>query len=230
MGSLLITGSNRGIGLELARVFAQQSWRVFAACRSPAEATELSDLATAHPLLTIHPLDVTDIQQIKDLAEKIKDLPVDILFNNAGIFGPEKQGFAETDVAGWLSTLHVNTIAPLQMAEAFVENVARSRLKIIASMGSMMGSLVDNTSGGYYAYRTSKAGVHMVMRGLAADLAAREIISVVFHPGWVQTRMGGPQAPVSPKQSAAGIEQVLLNLGPDDNGKFFDFEGHERAW
>jgi len=230
MGSILLTGSNRGIGLELARCFAEQSWRVFATCRAPAEADELQNLAVEHPLLTIHPLEVADERQRQTLATDLKDLPIDILFNNAGIFGPESQGFGESVVDGWLETLRVNTIAPMQMVEQFVENVARSRLKIIASMGSIMGSLAENSSGGYYAYRTSKAGVHMVMKGLAADLAPRGIISVAFHPGWVHTRMGGVQAPLSPQQSAAGIQQVLLGLSSKDSGKLFDYEGSERAW
>ncbi|PLY02304.1 MAG: short-chain dehydrogenase [Desulfuromonas sp.] len=230
MGSILLSGCNRGIGLELARCFACQSWRVFATCRSPATADELQALAAEHPLLTIHPLDVTDTGQIERLASELKSLPIDILFNNAGIFGPENQGIAETDVEGWLTTLRVNTIAPLQMVERFVENVSRSRLKIIASMGSAMGSLSENSSGGFYAYRTSKAGLHMVMRGLAADLAPRDIISVAFHPGWVQTRMGGPQAPVTPQQSASGLQRVLLGLTLNDSGKLLDYEGNERTW
>jgi len=230
MGSILLTGSNRGIGLELARVFARQSWRVFATCRAPEQAQDLQALAAEHPLVSIHPLEMTDADQMSRLATDLKDLPIDILFNNAGIFGPEAQGFGDTDVEGWLTALRVNTLAPLQMAERFVENVARSRLKIMASMGSIMGSLAENSSGGYYAYRSSKAGVHMVMKGLAADLAPRGIISVVFHPGWVHTRMGGSQAPVSPQQSAAGIQQVLLELSKEDSGKLFDFEGQERAW
>jgi len=230
MGSILVTGSNRGIGLELVRCFADLSWRVFAACRHPQDAAELQELAGAHPLLTVHPLDVSDPAQIRRLADELRDLPIDILFNNAGIFGPAQQGFGESDPAGWLETLRVNTVAPLQMAEAFVENVARSRLKVIASMGSLMGSLADNTSGGYYAYRTSKAGVHMVMRGLAADLSPRGIVAVVFHPGWVQTRMGGPTAPVTPRESAAGISEVLQRLTPRDTGKFFDYTGAERPW
>ena len=230
MGSILITGSNRGIGLELTKAFAAQSWRVFATCRKPSEAEALQELSASHPLLSVHALDVCDAEQMRRLAAEIKDLPLDILFNNAGIFGPAEQGFGDSDAAGWLTTLQVNTIAPLLLAELLVDNVARSNRKIIASMGSMMGSLADNTSGGYYPYRTSKAGVHMVMRGLAVDLAPRDIISVVFHPGWVQTRMGGAQAPLSPAESAAGIQQVLLELGPEQSGCFLDYQGNERAW
>ena len=230
MGSILITGCNCGIGLELAKVFAEMSWRVFATCRNPDEADELQKLSSAHPLLSVHALDVTDAGQRERLAAELRDLPVDILLNNAGIYGPKHQGFGETDVDGWLRTLQVNSIAPLQMVESFVENVARSKRKIVASIGSMMGSLSDNTSGGHYAYRTSKAAVHMVMKGLASDLAPREIISVVFHPGWVKTRLGGDRAPLSVQESATWMARVLLGLEPSDNGKFFDFSGAERPW
>lgn len=230
MGSILITGCNCGIGLELAKVFAEMSWRVFATCRNPEEADELQKLSSAHPLMSVHALEVTDAGQRERLATEIKDLPIDILFNNAGIYGPKQQGVGETDVDGWLNTLHVNAIAPLQMVECFVENVARSKRKIVASVGSMMGSLSDNTSGGHYAYRTSKAAVHMVMKGLASDLAPREMISVVFHPGWVQTRLGGSRAPVGVQESATGIARVLLALEPSDSGKFYDFSGAERPW
>jgi len=230
MGSILVTGSNRGIGLELVKAFAAKSWRVFAACREPDDAVDLQEVSARHPLLSVHRLDVADPGQIRHLAAELRDLPIDILFNNAGIFGPERQGFGETDPEGWLQTLRVNTIAPLLMAESFVDNVSRSSRKVMASVGSLLGSLADNTSGGYYAYRTSKAGVHMVMRGLAADLAPRGVIAVSFHPGWVRTRMGGAKAPVSPEQSAAGIQRVLLELTPAQNGRFFDFEGHELPW
>jgi len=230
MGSILVTGSNRGIGLELVRSFAAKSWRVFAACRDPESAEELQELRSGHSLLSVHRLDVADGEAIKRLAAELRDLPIDILFNNAGIFGPAHQGFGETDAAGWLETLRVNTIAPLLMAECFVDNVSRSNRRIIASVGSLLGSLSDNTSGGYYAYRTSKAGVHMVMRGLAADLAARGVIAVSFHPGWVRTRMGGTRAPVLPEQSAAGIQRVLLELTSEQNGRFFDYEGRELPW
>ena len=230
MGSILVTGSNRGIGLELARAFARQSWRVFATCRDPDEAAELRELDREHALVSIHQLDVRSAEQRARLAHELKDLPVDILFNNAGVFGPEQQAFGEIDVHDWLETLEVNTIVPFLMAHQFLENVTRSNRRIIASVGSLMGSLADNTSGGYYAYRTSKAGVHMVMRGLAADLASRGVISVAFHPGWVRTRMGGSQAPVSPEESAAGLQKVLLGLGPGDTGKFFDYTGRERPW
>ncbi len=230
MSSILITGANRGIGLELTRCFAERDWRVFACCRDPQGADALAALASGQKTVHVHRLDVTDPAQINALARELKDQPLDILFNNAGVKGPSPQGFGDTDVEAYLQTFRVNTLAPLKMAEAFVERVAASERKILATMGTIMGSLAENASGGYYAYRASKAAVHMEVRGMASDLAGKGIISVVFHPGWVRTRMGGDSAPVSVEESAAGLTRLLLRLTPKDNGRFYDYRGVELPW
>ena len=230
MSTLLITGANRGLGLELTKEFALRRWQVLACCRAPEEAGDLQALAATSDSVTIHRLEVSDLGQIRDLADRLKGMPIDILFNNAGIFGPEHQGFGETDEAGWLETFRVNSIAPLRLAEAFVEHVAASERRIIAAMGSVMGSIAENDSGGYYAYRTSKAAVHMVMKGLAVDLAPRGIITAAFHPGWVQTRMGGSAAPLTPVESAAGLAGVLLGLRREQSGSLIDYQGNVRPW
>jgi len=230
MPSILVTGANRGLGLELTRSFAAKGWRVFACCRTPEKADALNAMAAEREALTVHRLDVTDGGAIAALAHSLSKETIDILFNNAGIRGPEKQEFGETDVEGWLETFRVNTIAPMKMAEAFVGHVAASGRRVIATMGSVMGSIAENSSGGLYAYRTSKAAVHMVMKGLSADLAERGIVSVVFHPGWVRTRMGGEEAPLSPPESAAGLTKVLLGRSPAANSRFFDYLGEERPW
>lgn len=230
MPTLLVTGANRGIGLALTRSFADQGWRVLAGCRTPDRADELRELAAGQPEVSVHRLDVTDPVQIAALAEELADCPIDILCNNAGIRGPSRQGFGETDVEGWLETFRVNTIGPMLMSEALVGQVAASRRRIIAVIGSVMGSIAENSSGRSYAYRSSKAAVHMVVKGLAADLAERGILAVALHPGWVQTGIGGDQAPLTPEQSAAGLTRVLLGLDADDNGKFLDYAGAERHW
>lgn len=230
MSSILITGANRGIGLELARSFTAANWHVLACCRNPQQAGELQSLAAAGGNVSVHRLDVADGRQIAALAATLGDTPIDILFNNAGIKGPEPQSFGDIEVDGWLETFRVNTIAPLKLAEALVENVAASERRVIATMGSVMGSIAENTTGGYYAYRSSKAAVHMVMKGLAMDLAGRGITSVVFHPGWVHTSMGGEEAPLSPEASAAGLTRVLLGLSSADNGCFYDYLGAQRPW
>jgi NAD(P)-dependent dehydrogenase (short-subunit alcohol dehydrogenase family) len=230
MSSILITGANRGIGLELTRCFAQDDWRVFACCRNPEQTDELHALAAKNNKLSIHRLEVTDRAQISELAEALKAETIDILLNNAGIFGPEKQGFGETDRDDWLETFHVNCIAPMMITEAFVEMVARSRLRIIAAMGSVMGSIAENSSGNHYAYRTSKVSVHMVIKGLSLDLADRGIITVALHPGWVRTRMGGTDALLGADVSAQGLKKVLLGLSIEDSGCLIDSLGEKRVW
>jgi len=228
--TILITGANRGIGLELTRIFARNNWRVLACCRHPEQAEQLQKIVAGQELVRVYALDVTDDSAIGHLAYVLRNETIDILFNNAGIFGPQEQGFGQTDPAAWLQVLRTNVIAPLQMVEAFVDQVARSQRKVIASVGSMLGSLSENTSGGYYVYRTSKAAVHMVMKSLSVDLQARGIIALAFHPGWVKTDMGGPQAPTTPEESAAGLFHVLTGLERKDNGRFLTFEGKELPW
>lgn len=230
MSTLFITGANRGIGLELVKVFAAKGWRVLACCRHPEGAAELQSLAAAASGVTIHRLEVTDAGQIAALATELAGTPIDILLNNAGIKGPEQQGFGQSDETGWLETFRVNTIAPMRLTEAFIEQVAASERRIVATMGSVMGSIAENTSGDSYAYRTSKAAVHMLMKGLAVDLAARGILTVSLHPGWVRTSMGGDSAPVAPADSAAGLAEVLLGLSKEQSGGLYDFEGQERPW
>jgi NAD(P)-dependent dehydrogenase (short-subunit alcohol dehydrogenase family) len=230
MSTILITGANRGIGLELARCFARDDWRVLACCRSPELSDELQALAAQHDRVSMHRLEVVDRAQIAELATRLKAEAIDILVNNAGVRGPLNQGFGETVPDAWLETFKVNCIAPMMISEAFVEMVARSRLRIIAAVGSVMGSIAENSSGGHYAYRTSKAAVHMVAKGLSVDLADRGIISVALHPGWVRTRMGGPEAPLSVEASAQGVKKVLLGLSIRDSGCLIDPQGTKRAW
>ena len=228
--TILITGANRGIGLELVKIFSDHNWQVLACCRHPEQAEELKKLEGSNRAISTFALDVTDNEAINRLAKGLHKQPIDILLNNAGIYGPENQAFGNIGVDVWLEVMRTNVTAPLKMAEAFVDSVAASRLKIIGMMGSMMGSLEDNTSGDHYIYRTSKAAVHMVTKSISIDLRDRGIISVVVHPGWVQTEMGGPQAPTSAAESAAGLYHVLTGLTAENNGQFLTFEGKELPW
>jgi NAD(P)-dependent dehydrogenase (short-subunit alcohol dehydrogenase family) len=230
-GTVLITGANRGIGLELATQYASDGWRVLACCREPERAEKLQKVRERNAGgVTIHTLDVTDSDRIRALARELEGEAIDILFNNAGARGGDHQSLRDVDIDAWLQTLRVNTIAPLKMAESFLMHVAHSQRRIIATMGSTMGSIAENTSGGQYIYRSAKAAVHMVGRSLAMDLRSRGIISVLLHPGWVKTDMGGPDAPISPDESAAGLRRVLAGLRLEDSGRFFDFQGREHAW
>ena len=230
MPIVLITGASRGIGLEFARSFAADGWWVLAACRHPDRAHELKALAEdSDGAVRVHRLDVTDGLRVAALARELAEEPIDILLNNAGIMGP-RTGFGETDYDEWLPVFAVNTLAPMRLAERFVEHVAGSERKLIVNISSRMGSIEENTSGGNYIYRSSKAALNMVAKGLSLDLAPRGITVVVFHPGWVQTDMGGENALITPAESVVGMRAVIDGLTPKDTGSFHAYDGSGIPW
>ena len=187
MPSALITGANRGLGLEFARQYLKEGWQVYAACRDPDAASELDRLAKAsNQKLRIVALDVTDSASVKAAATELAGRSIDLILNNAGVGGPPGQTIGNIDYEAWAKVIDVNTMGPMRVAEAFIEHVARSERKLIVTLTSGMGSISDNTSGGSIAYRSSKAAVNMVMRSLAIDLAPRGITCVVVNPGWVR--------------------------------------------
>jgi len=232
MKTTLITGANRGIGLEFCRQYAAAGWHVLACSRHPEKSDALHKLAEQYPeLIKIHALDVADPAQIKRLAETLSGASIDLLINNAGIYpASDTKGFGHTDDAEWLAAFRINAIAPLKMAEAFATQIARSKLKTIATITSMMGSIADNNSGGNYLYRSSKAALNMVVKSLAIDLKKAGITATLFHPGWVKTDMGGPNAMISTEQSVSGMRQVISGLSMADSGKFFGYDGREIPW
>jgi NAD(P)-dependent dehydrogenase (short-subunit alcohol dehydrogenase family) len=231
MPTTLITGANRGLGLEFARQYAADGWQVCAACRNPKSASELHRLADARGhSLQILALDVTKPASVNAAAAKLDGLAIDLLLNNAGVGGTRGETIGNIDYKAWAKVLDVNTMGPLRVSEAFVDHVARSGRKLIVTLTSGMGSIVDNTSGGSFAYRSSKAAVNMVMRSLAIDLAPRGITCVVVNPGWVQTDMGGSHATLTPAESVSRLRRLIDSLGPAQSGKFFNHDGREYAW
>jgi NAD(P)-dependent dehydrogenase (short-subunit alcohol dehydrogenase family) len=232
MRTALITGASRGIGLEFCRQYAADGWRVLACCRHPEKSDSLAKLAAQYPgLIEIHALDVADHAQIDRLAQPLENESIDLLINNAGVYpDSDKRGFGHTDYAEWMQAFRINTMAPLKMAETFAAQIARSEQKTIVTITSMMGSIADNGSGGSYLYRSSKAAVNMVVKSLAIDLKPSGITAVVFHPGWVKTDMGGPNALISAEQSVSGMRQVIGRLALADSGKFFGYDGQVIPW
>jgi NAD(P)-dependent dehydrogenase (short-subunit alcohol dehydrogenase family) len=232
MKTTLITGANRGIGLELAKEYAADGWRVLACCRHPEQAEALHGLVARQPgQIHIERLDVTDLAQIENLAQTLAGESIDLLINNAGVYpDADSKGFGHTDYAEWIEAFRVNTMASLKMAESFVEQVARSGMKTMITISSKMGSIADNTSGGSYLYRSSKVAANMVIKSLALDLGQRGITAAVFNPGWVKTDMGGPNAVISVEQSVSGMRQVIGKLTLADSGKFLNYNGQEIPW
>jgi NAD(P)-dependent dehydrogenase (short-subunit alcohol dehydrogenase family) len=232
MQTTLITGANRGIGLEFCRQYAADGWRVLACSRYPEKSDALNKLVTQYPdLVKIHALDVADHVQIERLAQVLGDESIDLLVNNAGIYpDSDKSGFGHTNYAEWVQAFRTNTMAPLKMAETFATQIARSQQKTIVNITSKMGSIADNSGGGSYLYRSSKAALNMVVKSLAIDLKPLGIIAVVFHPGWVKTDMGGANALISAEQSVSGMRQVIDGLAIADSGKFFGYDGQVISW
>ncbi len=231
MLTVIVTGSNRGIGLEYAKQYAKDGARVYACCRRPEKAGELLALAQANSdRVTVHPLEVTNDGQIAALKAVVGDAPVDILINNAGVYGADDQDLGACDESKWLETFRINTIAPYKMIATFADNVARSRKKTIVGMTSKMGSMDDNSSGGYYIYRSSKAALNAVLKSAAVDLQPREIIVLTLHPGWVKTAMGGPGALITTTRSVTNLRKIIDNATVADSGKFFQHDGAEVPW
>jgi NAD(P)-dependent dehydrogenase (short-subunit alcohol dehydrogenase family) len=230
MPTTLVTGANRGLGLELARQYAADGWRVHACCREPDRAEALASLARAEPAIAIHRLDVTNGGAIEHLADSLQDECLDLLINNAGIYGRKGVTIGDIDPAEWMQVLVINTIAPAMVAQAFLPQLLRAEHPVLATISSKVGSLADNSSGRNYPYRSSKAAANQVIKSLSIDLRDRGVITVALHPGWVQTDMGGPSALISAKQSVEGMRRVLAGLGPESSGRFFAFDGQEIPW
>jgi NAD(P)-dependent dehydrogenase (short-subunit alcohol dehydrogenase family) len=222
--SVLITGANRGIGLEFARQYAHDGWEVIATCRAPEAAGELKALN-----VQVAPLDVSDFAAIAALADALSGRPLDVLINNAGTYGGP-QGFGEVNIPEWDYVLRVNAMGPLKMMEAFAPHLQAGQRRVVASVTSRMGSIDDNTSGGAYAYRSSKAALNAVNKSLSIDLRPRGITCVVLHPGWVRTAMGGAGALITPQQSVTGMRRIIDGATPSHSGRFFNYDGQEIPW
>lgn len=225
---VLITGANRGLGLEFAKQYAQDGWQVLACCRAPQQASALQALASTHGNIQILALDVADFAQIDALARQLKDYKIDVLINNAGIYPDSSNHEINTD--DWLDAFTINSISPYKVAAAFTPQIAKSRLKKIATLTSKMGSIDDNTSGGSYIYRSSKAAANMVMKSLSIDLQPQGISVVTLHPGWVQTDMGGSNALINTQTSVAGMRQVIERLNLNNTGRFIAYDGQPILW
>jgi NAD(P)-dependent dehydrogenase (short-subunit alcohol dehydrogenase family) len=207
----------------------QRGYRVYATAREPERAHELRAVEKANRSVSVHALETTDPASIAALARALKSEPIDILLNNAGVMGPHAQELGGIDYAGMLDTLNVNTVAPLRIVEAFLDNVLMSQRKLLAAITSGMGSISD-TGGGSYAYRGSKAALNMTFRNLAVDLKSKGVIAVVINPGWVQTDMGGKRAPTPVEDSIAAMRKVFDGLKLGDSGKFLDYRRGTLEW
>ncbi len=230
VATVLLTGSGRGIGLEFARQYAAAGWRVIATARDPERADELRALARVQPArVDIQPLDVTAPDQIARLASTLGDASIDLLVNNAGWAAKEPR-LADATHATWERAMAVNAFAAIRMAQTFVDRIAASEKKTIVTISSRMGSLAENTDGTRYAYRASKAAANMVVRTLAADLRPQRIVVMSLHPGWVRTRLGGSDAPLTVGESVTRMRAIIDGLTLESSGRFLDENGRDIPW
>ncbi len=232
MRKVLITGANRGIGLALTHQFAAQGDEVFATCRHPEEATDLKRLAHRYPdQVHVFRLDVTDEESIDKAFQVIARMTahLDWLINNAGVL-VEEHSLQDVDFAAWERVFQVNTFGPFRVVRRFLPLLRGSKQPLICQITSIMGSIGLTEGTGYYSYRGSKAALNMMSKVLAAELRPLGIPVVMVHPGWVRTRMGGPQAPVLPETSARNIIKVLRGVTLQDTGTFYGPDGKTLPW
>jgi NAD(P)-dependent dehydrogenase (short-subunit alcohol dehydrogenase family) len=229
MANVLITGANRGIGLALTRLYAEDANTVFAFCRTPQSAEKLNELAArSSGRVRVHAMDVADESSIKVAAGAVKDLPIDILINNAGIRGGNNQSLENIDTSDWIEAFKVMTIGPFRVVQAFLKNLKAAKNPKIMSISTQIAATTWPT-GGFYGYASTKAALNRVMLGLAHDLKDQVIVNLI-HPGWVKTDMGGAAADITAEESAAGIRKVIASVSNADSGKFYKWNGDLHPW
>jgi NAD(P)-dependent dehydrogenase (short-subunit alcohol dehydrogenase family) len=228
MPTVFITGPSRGIGLEFAKHYAGLGWQVIAGVRAPDTATALSSLS-AGGNVSIERLDVTDDAAVDAVAAKLKGHAIELLINNAGIYGDRDAALSIGNFDTYRRVLATNIAAPMKVALSLLPNLKLADGAKILTISSRMGS-IGLSGGGSYVYRSSKAGVNAAMHALALDLKPQGITAIVAHPGWVRTDMGGSGADISVQESVAGLTSVIARATLADSGKFFNYDGAELAW
>ena len=235
MPTVLITGASRGLGLEFARQYGLDGWKVIATCRDPGAAMDLKILTGDIDILQ---MDIVELGQVAEVASTLKEVAIDLLLNNAGITGPRDQtaSFGDIDIDAWLDLVRVNTISPFKVTEAFIHHVKASQWKMVVFISSRSGSVTERGSlphhlrGGSYTYRSSKAALNAVAKSLAFDLAPTGVGVLALHPGWVNSGAGDPEAPLDVETSVSGMRKVIGGFTPDQSGSFLNYDGETIPW
>jgi NAD(P)-dependent dehydrogenase (short-subunit alcohol dehydrogenase family) len=231
VSTILITGAARGIGFELARQYASAGDRVYATCRSPEKAVRLNVLAAASGgTLTVHRMDVGDSRSVQACAAEIGASPIDVLINNAGVWGGlDTQTFQNMDYDNWAHELNVMAMGPFRVIQAFMPQVLAGQQKKIVTISSQTGAhAYDHVIG--YSYASAKAAVNRLMTGLATEFRDQGVIIVPLHPGWVKTEMAGEVADIHPHESAEGVRRVIAGMTLNDTGTFLKWTGDVHPW
>lgn len=229
MSTVLITGANRGLGLEFVRQYLDKGWKVLATCRAPQEASELIKLSSIGHVELLK-IDMTSEKDINELGKTLEGRVIDHLILNAGVLGDDCAKLGEMTQSKWIEILNVNTVAPALLIQALRDNVAASEHKTIVGISTRVASIGDNSSGNMYSYRTSKAALNQILVSAAKNLAGQGVKTVAVHPGWVQTDMGGKDATFTPQKSVAGIINVTESMTLETSGSFRVFDGSAIEW
>ena len=228
MPSVLITGASRGLGREFARQYAYAGWTVHAGVRNLHQRSAIEELQ--HEQIICHQLDVAKHDQILSVNTELAQEPIDLLINNAGFWLGKDEHYGRCDDARWMEEFRVHMFGTMAMCESFVQQVAASKRKLIVNISSGNGSLTLENGIGDYPYNTSKAGLNLITKGLAADLKQRGITVVCFTPGFVATDMSGPDADLTPYESVSAMRAIIDTLGPEQTGTFLRYNGETVPW
>ena len=225
--TVLITGANRGLGLEFAKQYALDNYEVIACTRKINKKDDLHRLQASFENISIHTLDVENFLSIDQFAKTLTK-PIDILINNAGLY--PNSSFDHINYEAWLNAFKINTLAAFKMVKAFLPHLKKGELKKIASLTSKMGSIDDNSGGGEYLYRSSKTALNMVMKSLSIDLKPHDMSLITLHPGWVRTDMGGPNGLIDVDESVTGMKRQIDKLSIKTTGQFIAYDGKKIPW
>ena len=230
MTTIIVTGANRGIGLELVKQYCNRNYQVIGTYRDEAISGELISMSRNLDNLKVHSLDVSSDQSLKDFSSKLGETPVDIFINNAGVYGPRDSSFNNVDEKNWIPVFQTNAIAPLLLTQLIIDNLRNGSQKKLIYITSKMGSIDDNKSGGAYIYRSSKTALNSVVKSISVDLAKDDMKVALLHPGWVRTDMGGPNGLIDTSASVSGMTKVIDSLSQSDSGCFFNYDGSKIPW
>jgi NAD(P)-dependent dehydrogenase (short-subunit alcohol dehydrogenase family) len=224
---VLITGANRGLGLEFVEQYAADEYEIIACTRKINKKDDLHELQANFKNISIYKLDVANFLSIDQFAKSLKK-PIDILINNAGIY-PDSS-IDHVDYKVWLDAFKINTLAAFKMTQAFLPHLKKGQLKKVVSLTSKMGSIDDNSGGGEYLYRSSKTALNMVMKSLSIDLKPYNLSLITLHPGWVRTDMGGPNGLIDVEESVTGMKRQIDKLSIKTSGQFIAYDGKKIPW
>ena len=231
MSRYVVTGTNRGIGLEFVSQLLAQGHQVVATARNPQPVPALQALANQYRTqLTLLPLDLADESSVQIFAAEVGRQPIDVLINNAGVYGPRDAELGNLRGGDWAEVLWIDVIAPLLLTQALLPALRQGTEKRIAFLSSKMGSIEDNTSGGSYVYRSAKTGLNQAVRSLAIDLKDEGFVVLPLHPGWVMTDMGGPGALIDTRTSVIGLLKSIQGCSVAESGKFLAYDGKHIPW